>query len=188
MPMKKVFNWKCWIQVLPSTKIFFSSYFEEEAENLPKLNPGLAQRKDPGGVATTWHSSSTWGIVVFVLLLLLLLLLWCFLLCCYWGLCYHCAAFAVVLTVFVLLFVLLITTCYRGAVCVVVIVVLSLSLFEKVLEKSHRFSLFPQLDSGHRGDPGAGEKNEFLHYYCNPAVIIVNNQMDHQSDNSDNSQ
>ena len=73
--------------------------------------------------------------------------------------------------------------CYCGAVYVVIIVVLSLSLFEKVLEKSHRFSLFPQLDSGHRGDPG-----EFLHYSRNPAAIIVNNQVDHQSDNSDNSQ
>ena len=78
--------------------------------------------------------------------------------------------------------------CYCGAVYVVVIVVLSLSLFEKVLEKSHRFSLFPQLDSGHRGDPGEGRKNEFLHYSRNPAAIIVNNQVDHQSDNSDNSQ
>ena len=77
--------------------------------------------------------------------------------------------------------------CYCGAVYIVVIVVLSLSLFEKVLEKSHRFSLFPQLDSGHRGDPG-GEKNEFVHYSRNPAAIIVNNQVDHQSDISDNSQ
>ena len=73
--------------------------------------------------------------------------------------------------------------CYCGAVYVVIIVVLSLSLFEKVLEKSHRFSLFPQLDSGHRGDSGE-EKNEFLHYSRNPAAIIVNNQVDRQSDNS----
>ena len=198
MLMKKVLNWKIyrgWIQVLPSTNISFSSFLEEEEENLPKLNPGLDQRKDPGGVATTWHSSSTWvghcgfclstwGIVIFVFVLLLLFLLWGCLRCCYCGLC-----LVIDIVFFVLPLLLSLPSlscylyCYCGAVYVVVIVVLSLSLFEKVLEKSHRFSLFPQLDSGHRGDPG-----EFLHYSRNPAAIIVNNQVDHQSDSSDNSQ
>ena len=117
-----------------------------------------------------------WGIVVFVFVLLLLLLLWGCLRCCYWGLCYHCCC----------------CHCRLCLVICIVIVGLSMSLLllsylcrclKKSSEKSHRFSLFPQLDSGHRGDPG-----EFLHYSRNPAAIIVNNQVDHQSDNSDNSQ
>ena len=122
--------------------------------------------------------------MVLVFVLLLLLLSWGCLRYCYCGLC---LVIDIVFFVLPLLLSLLSLSCYLycycGAVYVVVIVVLSLSLFEKVLEKSHRFSLFPQLDSGHRGDPG-----EFLHYSRNPAAIIVNNQVDHQSDNSDNSQ
>ena len=119
--------------------------------------------------------------------------MWFLSLSCYCYCYFYCGTvFVVVIGVSVTLLSLLLLSlpslscylyCYCGAVYVVVIVVLSLSLFEKVLEKSHRFSLFPQLDSGHRGDPG-----EFLHYSRNPAAIIVNNQVDHQSDSSDNSQ
>ena len=182
--MKKVLNWKIyrsWIQVLPSTNISFSSFLEEEEENLPKLNPGLDQRKDPGGVATTWHSSSTWVghcglglclviVIVFVVLpsllllgsLLSLLLLSLPSLSCY-------------------------LYCYCGAVYVVVIVVLSLSLFEKFLKNLTVSPSFLSWTAA-TGAILEGEKNEFLHYSRNPAAIIVNNQVDHQSDNNDNSQ
>ena len=126
--------------------------------------------------------------MVFVFVLLLLLLLWGCLRYCYCGLC-----LVIDIVFFVLPLLLSLSSlscylyCYCGAVYVVVIVVLSLSLFEKFLKN---LTVSPSFLSWTAATGAILErkKNEFLHYSRNPAAIIVNNQVDHQSDNSDNSQ
>ena len=123
--------------------------------------------------------------------------MWFLSLSCYCYCYFYCGTvFVVVIGVSVTLLSLLLLSlpslscylyCYCGAVYVVVIVVLSLSLFEKFLKN---LTVSPSFLSWTAATGAILErkKNEFLHYSRNPAAIIVNNQVDHQSDNSDNSQ
>ena len=54
----------------------------------------------------------------------------------------------------------------------------------KVDSKTKQQRKHETLKNAFRGAILEGEKNEFLHYSRNPAAIKVNNQVDHQSDNS----